>query len=265
MAKPSIFSRDYEKKMKRRKRRITIGIILIFLVVVVAFVKFQLPNIDFTQVKAKIQAWVDTGKSVEQDEEVVDEEPIEEEKTQDVEKEPERTYIDFNIKEGTVAKAEYVEIEGVKKFVALEPIEGYTFSLSPSQQQMIVMDPNQNLYLLNVDGSLKDVTKKEYISTSKQTFSKDKMLAAYEGYIWHSIPSFIDENIIIYISQLPYFGAAATHKYIWIKDLTNNTDKTLWKTKGMDIQIGEVVPEKGITVTIDGNTKYINTAGVISQ
>ena len=59
--------------------------------------------------------------------------------------------------------------------------------------------------------------------------------------------------------------AAATHKYIWIKDLTNNTDKTLWKTKGMDIQIGEVVPEKGITVTIDGNTKYINTAGVISQ
>lgn len=265
MAKPSIFSRDYEKKMKRRKRRITIGIILILLVVVVAFVKFQLPNIDFTQVKAKIQAWVDTGKSVEQDEEGVDEEPIEEEKPQDVEKEPERTYIDFNIKEGTVAKAEYVETEGVKKFVALEPIEGYTFSLSPSQQQMIVMDPNQNLYLLNVDGSLKDVTKKEYISTSKQTFPKDKMLAAYEGYIWHSIPSFIDENTIIYISQLPYFGAAATHKYIWIKDLTNNTDKTLWKTKGMDIQIGEVVPEKGITVTIDGNTKYINTAGVISQ
>ena len=39
--------------MKRRKRRITIGIILIFLVVVVAFVKFQLPNIDFTQVKAR--------------------------------------------------------------------------------------------------------------------------------------------------------------------------------------------------------------------
>ena len=202
MAKPSIFSRDYEKKMKRRKRRITIGIILILLVVVVAFVKFQLPNIDFTQVK-------------------VDEEPIEEEKPQDVEKEPERTYIDFKIKEGTVAKAEYVEAEGVKKFVALEPIEGYTLSLSPSQQQMIVMDTNQNLYLLNVDGSLKDVTKKEYISTSKQTFPKDKMLAAYEGYIW--------------------------------------------KTKGMDIQIGEVVPEKGITVTIDGNIKYINAAGVISQ
>ena len=247
MAKPSIFSRDYEKKMRRRKRRITIGIILMLLVVVIAFVKFQLPNIDFTQVKAKIQAWVDTGKSVEQEEDAVDEESIDEEKPQDVEKEPERTYIDFNIKEGTVAKAEYVEAEGVKKFVALEPIEGYTFSLSPSQQQMIVMDPNQNLYLLNVDGSLKDVTKKEYISTSKQTFPKDKMLSAYEGYIWNSIPS------------------SATHKYIWIKDLINNTDKTLWKTKGMDIQIGEVVPDKGITVTIDGNIKYINADGIISQ
>ena len=35
LAKPSIFSRDYEKRMKRRKRRITIGIILILLVVVV--------------------------------------------------------------------------------------------------------------------------------------------------------------------------------------------------------------------------------------
>ena len=235
------------------------------LVVVIAFVKFQLPNIDFTQVKAKIQAWVDTGKSVEQEEDAVDEESIDEEKPQDVEKEPERTYIDFNIKEGTVAKAEYVEAEGVKKFVALEPIEGYTFSLSPSQQQMIVMDPNQNLYLLNVEGSLKDVTKKEYISTSKQTFPKDEMLSAYEGYIWNSIPSFIDENTIIYVSQLPYFGESATHKYIWIKDLINNTDKTLWKTKGMDIQIGEVVPDKGITVTIDGNIKYINADGIISQ
>ena len=45
----------------------------------------------------------------------------------------------------------------------------------------------------------------------------------------------------------------------------NNTDKTLWKTKGMDIQIGEVVPDKGITVTIDGNIKYINADGIISQ
>ena len=33
----------------------------------------------------------------------------------------------------------------------------------------------------------------------------------------------------------------------------------------MYIQIGEVVPDKGITVTIDGNIKYINADGIISK
>lgn len=261
MAKPSIFSRDYEKKMRRRKRRIMIGIAIVLLVVGIVFVKFKLPNIDFKEVKAKMQAWVDTGKPVEEVEE--DKEELEEQ--QEVEKEPERTFVDFNIIDGIVVKAEYVEEDGNKKFIGLEPIEGYTFSLSPSQQQMIITDTNQNLYLLNVDGSFKDITKKEYISTSNKAYPKDQMLAAYEGYVWHLSPSFIDENKVVYISQLPYFGKAATHKYVWIKDLSNNTDVTLWKTKGEEIQIGEVVPEKGMMVTIDGNVKYINANGVISQ
>lgn len=263
MAKPSIFSRDYEKKMRRRKRRIITSVLLVLLVVVVAFIKFKLPNIDFVEVKAKIQAWVDTGKPQEELED--NEQEIEEEQPEEIVKEPEKTYIDFNIQDGVVAKAEYVEEAGAKRFVALEPIEGYTFTLSPSQQQMIIVDPNQNLYLCNVDGTLKDITKKEYISRSNQSFPKDQMIAANEGYIWHGSPAFIDETKIVYVSQLPYFGASAKDKYVWIKDIVNNTDKTLWKAKGKDIQIGELVPEKGITVTVDGVVKYINADGVISQ
>lgn len=261
MAKPSIFSRDYEKKMKRRKRRITIGIILVLLVVVIAFIKFELPNIDFTEVKAKIQAWVDTGKS----EEELEDDDIVEEQPEEIVKEPEKTYIDLTISEGIIAKAEYIEEQGVKKFVSLEPLEGYTFTLSPSNQQMMIIDGAQNIYLANVDGSIRDITKKEYISTSNKSYPKDQMISTNPGYLWHSQVKFIDENRIIYVTQLPYFGATATNKYLWIRDIVTNADNTLWKTKGQDIQVGEIVPDKGITVTIDGVVKYINGDGVISQ
>ena len=262
MAKPSIFSRDYERRIRKRRRRIAIAIAMIVLVVGIVFVKFKLPSINFSEVKSKIQAWVDTGKTVDDDiEEIEEEEEIEEAEPEIVE----RTFIDFNIQDGVVVKAEYVDENGDKKFIGLEPVEGYTFSLSPSQHEMIIIDANQNLNLLNVDGTFKDVTKKEYISTKNQPYPKDQMLAANEGYIWHASPTFIDENKMIYISQLPFFGNAATNKYVWIKDLSNNTDAVLWGTKGNEIQIGELDAEKGRMVTIDGNVKYINANGEISQ
>lgn len=262
MGKPSIFSRDYEKKMKRRKRRIMLLIIAVIVIVSVVFIKFKLPNIDFTDVKTKIQAWVDTGKPKE---EIDVEEEKEQTNEEEEKREPEKTYMDLNLAEGVVVKAEYQEVEGVKKFITLVPVEGLTYTLSPSAQQIIVVDSAQNIKLCGIDGTVKDITKKEYISTTNQSFAKDQILANNPTYVWHSQVKFIDETKILYVSQLPYFGSSANNKYIWIYDIASGVETTLWNTKSQDIIVGDLVPEKGITVTIAGVVNYINNQGVITQ
>ena len=63
MAKPSIFSRDYERRMrKRRITMITIGIFIVVILFGLVF-KFKIQKMDFNNIKSRIQAWVDNGKS----------------------------------------------------------------------------------------------------------------------------------------------------------------------------------------------------------
>lgn len=263
MGKPSIFSKDYKKKMKRRKRWITLAIIGIILAIGAIVFNSEVKNMDFTNMRAKIQAWVDSGKQ----ENTVEEAPKEEETVENVEKQeevktPEKLYMDFNINEGVVVKAEYTE-EGGKKFVAVDPIEGYTFNISPTGQKLLVLDNNQNILICSLDGAITNATKTTYVSKSGTTFAKDSILASNPTYTWHSEAKFIDDNYIVYVSEMPYFNTAGSTKYLWIHDLANGTDNTIWAIKGSNIVVSDVVPEKGITINVDGNVSYLNANGEI--
>ena len=260
MAKPSIFSRDYEKKMKRRKRKIIISILIALVVIFALFFKFKVQDMDFTNIKDKIQAWVDSGKP---EEELIDEEEIIEEPEEEIV--PEKTFIDLNVEEGVIVKAEYIDEAGTKKFVAIEPIEGITYNISPSGQQILIVDKNQNIKIFNIDGTLRDITKSQYVSQGGSVFPKENILADTPEYIWHSQAKFINETRVLYISQLPYFGASSTNKYIWIVDLENGTENVLWNLTGPDITVGELDQEKGLSVTVNGVNYYINADGGISQ
>lgn len=269
MAKPSIFSRDYEKRM--RKRRITtIVIVLVVLGVVFSlFFKFKIQNMDFGNLKERIQAWVDTGKP---EEELTDSSEESEEESESIEPEvkvPEKLTMDLNVSEGVVLKAEYVEENGEKKFISVDPVEGITYDISPSGKQILITDSIQNLKLFNIDGTDKDITKVSYISGAGTTFTKEQTLLGTPEYLWHSQVRFIDETRIAYVSQLPYFGSSATNKYVWLVDVTNAPEqmieRVIWELKAPDITFGELVPEKGLQVNENGSTFYLNGDGVVSQ
>ena len=66
MAKHSIFSRDYERKMKRKRRRSILIISAVVLIVILSFIKFEVINMDFSNFKQRLQAWVDSGKTPEE-------------------------------------------------------------------------------------------------------------------------------------------------------------------------------------------------------
>ena len=60
MAKPSIFSKDYEKRMKRRRLRISIAVGVIVVIAGLLVYKFKIQKMDFSDVRNRLQAWVDS-------------------------------------------------------------------------------------------------------------------------------------------------------------------------------------------------------------
>ena len=269
MGKPSIFSREYEKKMKRRRRNVLIISLTIVLVVSVLIIKVVCNPIDYTNIKANIQAWIDsdtnniseqtekTKEEITNQEETIDEKSIKEEP-----KKPLEESIDITLVSGSIAKAIYVDDnKGGKIFKTLNTEDaGVIFNISPSGKQMIVTDTNLVITLYNIDGTTKIISKDQYISSSGGVFTKEATMKATPQYLWNVTPKFISEEKIIFVSNRPYFGNAVLKQYLWMTDIQTGTDKVFWELAGASITIGEK-EEKGIKITIDGKVYYMDVNG----
>lgn len=258
MRKPSIFSRDYEKQIRKRKRIIMVISILILLLVSAIIIKFTTKSFTFTEFKSRIQQWID--KDSKNDDDMV-EIPEKEQIAAPVEQSkpivPEVKFMEFKISDKKILKVEYEEIEGKVKFKNLKEIpENIEYDISPSKELIVVTDDKQNIKIFNTKGEEKNITKENYISPDGEVFTKDIVQKTYTDYLWHKSAKFINDEKIIYKSNMPYFGYELD-QYLWIVDIDGKNEVTLWQSKGRDITIGEI-KEKGIEVTIDGNVKYIN-------
>lgn len=253
MRKPSIFSRDYEKQIRKRKRIIVTSSIIIVLLLGAIILQVTANTFDFTNVKAKIQKWIDGDAAIT---EVVEEVP---EKVQvplkPIVEEPK--IIELKVAEGKALKMEYEEIEGKIKFKEAKDVpEGITFNISPSKELVLVIDDKQNMKVINTKGEEKNITKDSYIAPNGEVFKKDIVQSTYSGYLWHKDAKFINDSKIVYKTNMPYFGYDLS-QYLCIIDLDGKNEITLWQSKGKDISIGEI-KEKGLEIVIDGNVKYIN-------
>lgn len=269
MSKPSIFSKEYERKMKRRKRN-TIAILLLVVVVISAVaLKFTYAPIDFSNIRQNIQAWIDSDtsgvqqESVQNTEQSIPEEPKEEVKEEP--EEPEEQFMDISLVSGNSAKAVYIEENGQKIFKELQDADnGVTYDISPAKTQMLICDTNAQITLYNIDGSSKVISKDQYVSKSGGVFTKEATLASQPAYLWNSNPKFLNEESIIFVTNRPYFGTAAVKQYVWISNFNNQSDLILWQIQGSKAEIGNK-EEKGVAVTVDGANYYIGADGVITQ
>lgn len=128
---------------------------------------------------------------------------------------------------------------------------------------IVILDKDQNMKLINIDGKVTDITKKEYVSKKGDKFKKEVKIKENKNYLWHSEPKFMDDENIVYVSNLPYFGTAATNQYAWIYNIKTKKDTVIWKTKGKKITIGKIVPKKGIEIKVDKNEYIISNKGSI--
>lgn len=262
MRKPSIFSKDYEQQMKKRRKRIAIISILGVLLIGILFFRIAMNSINMDTLRIKVQNWIDEDeKDVQDDTTNINEESTQEETTQEeTPKEPESKTKDLLVKEGVILKAEYEENNGVIKFKGIKDVpSNIYYTLNPDKNLILTIDDNQDMKIFNVDTKEANITKDKYVAPNGEVFNKTSVLQTYNGYLWNADAKFISNSKVAYISNVPYFGYDLS-KYIWVVDLNDSSHKTLWNSKGKEIKFGEI-KEKGLEVTIDGNVKYINSNG----
>lgn len=256
MRKPSIFSRDYERKMKKRRRRIAAISVVGVLLIGILFMKIAAGNINTDTFKNKLQMWIAEDESLDNIDEDIDNlennEVIEE-----TPKEPESQIMEFEINENSILKAEYEEINGTIKFKGVKEVpSNIYYTINQAKNLILIIDENQNMKLFNSSKKESNITKDKYTAPNGEIFNKDSVLQTYEGYLWNVEARFITDTKVAYISNVPYFGYDL-NKYIWVIDLNNNAHSTLWNSKGKEIKFGDL-KEKGLEVVIDGNVKYVN-------
>lgn len=265
MRKPSIFSRDYERQMRKRRKRIAIISILGVLLIGILFLKIATNSINMETLRNKVQNWIDEdnkdNKDIQDDNSNISEENIPEETTQEeAPKEPESKTKNLTVKTGVILKAEYEENDGVIKFKGIKDIpNNIYYTLNQEKNLILTIDDTQNMKVFNIDGKEANITKDKYVAPNGEIFNKSEVLQTYNGYLWNVEAKFISNTKVAYISNVPYFGYDLS-KYIWVVDLNDSNHKTLWNSKGKEVKFGEI-KEKGLEVTIDGNVKYINSNG----
>lgn len=263
MRKPSIFSRDYERQMKKRRRRIFLISLLVVLVMGTLFATIAMNSINMETLRNKVQNWIDEDENMSPEDTLVKEDIIEDETANEVTpEEPENNSMDLLIREGLILKAEYEEINGEVKFKGIKDIpNNIYYVLNPNKNLILTIDENQDMKIFNINKNQATINKNEYIAPNGEVFNKSSVMKTYEGYLWNVEAKFIDDTKVAYITNLPYFGYGL-NKYIWIVNLNDNSHKTLWNSKGKDIKLGDI-KEKGLEVTIDGVSKFINSNGEI--
>lgn len=273
MAKPSMFSKDYDKKMKRRKRRKGFFIVLLILLVSIPIVVFT--NKEFINMEKYISKNVNKQNS--NDKEIIEEKKdidIDDEKKEEVVNNKIENKVDIGkarIEEEIIKISEkenlsiFVEYKDDKKKIKdIKGNENIEYDIDKEEKSAILYNKsNQNITLIDIDLNLKDITRQEYVSTFKEVFSKESVVKNNKGYIWQKSPRFIDENNIVYLSELPWINEG-NNLYVWIYNIKDNTHIRIADNRiiGKNIEFKESNKEV-IKVKIDNKEYLIDSLGQI--
>lgn len=274
VAKPSMFSKDYDERMRKRKKIRRILTMIVVLLVIIGAVLFSSNignsiKIGLDKVNNKVNDKNKNGlKNTESKEKTISKEKEEnQQQVTKTEKQNEnKSEVDTNkgtqvikLSNGEEINLVYSIANNQRQYIEVLS-KTIQYSISPTKKRIVLLEKNtQNIILVDEMGSVKDITKKEYVSTKGTVFSKDSVLKNNPGYIWSSLPKFIDDNNIIYISQLPWFNRGED-KFIWRYTVSANVHNQIitegGEISGKEISYGKLLKD-GLEVIIDGNVNII--------
>lgn len=271
MKKASIFSREYEKKI-RRKRFVILFIILFFFVVfvyyIVNFSEFNnyVKNVYYSMITKEDAENIDLDDQLNEDvnlieenknqgnDEIIDEESLDYLKHEIELNNGERVNVLY--KEGN--QIEYIDSQD-------ELPRNYRLDISPSRSRILIEELNtQDTYMLDENLNLFKLDPEFFYSNLARTrFYKNDIVNLYENYNWYKNARFLNDNTIVFISNLPWFGK--NEQYIWrtnIQDV-NNITHFMTSVGGENIDFGELT-EEGIKVNINNEMKLLTFSFVLN-
>lgn len=262
--KPSIFSNNYRKKVRKRKIRIVTTIVILFAVVGVSVTLFYTKGKTsfFTSIFGSKNAIEEAPN--ENDNLSNNEEPsVAQEEETEKEKDSFKSY-EVNLESGKKVNFTYKDDGESRKIQVVDSDLEVKCNISPSQENLLITDgKTQDIYLINKKNELNKITNAKYVSTNNETFTKESVLSYTPGYKWVGEAKFIDESHVAYTSALPWINEGE-NVYLWVIDLNTGNHKGNYNIKGKEFTLGEIT-DKGLQLTVDGKNLVIDGQGKIVQ
>ncbi|MBU5316419.1 hypothetical protein KQI30_09080 [Clostridium bornimense] len=264
MAKPSIFSSNYRKEVKRKRNR-RIALIIIIILIVTGGGLFIIKKSD---IKSMMQSFK-SHKSEEKESKESPKDNTKDEKSEEKDKVEDKKEENKKI-EATLPSNEQItlEIDKDNKIVSIESNNSNLESiLNESSNKAVLYDKNeQTMALVDNLGNVSDITYKQYKSTRGSITTRENMLSGNSDFDWTRDPKFAGDNLIIYSSALPWFK---DELYLWKYDITTGEHNTLSVQGsslfgGSSVSIDEYVEGKGLKVIVNNVTYYVDDTGIVS-
>ena len=280
MKKPSMFSKDYEKEVKKRRKTI----LLLIIVPIIGLSIFLATDFDFLLSKPKINTKDKGNKAAEsqkKSEEAVKQQADDEKSkaTDASAKAKAKAKAEADLKaeaaekneifiasfsDGQKISVEYNVKSGKKNIKGVSNTKDISYDISPSKKAIVVQSTkNQDMLYIDVNKVTKDITKKEYTSSKGEVFPKVNKLREKPTYIWSITPKFIDEDNIAYVSELPWMKEKEV-QYIWKVNLKNNEHTQVMSASGKQVTFKNITA-KGLETITDGQVVYVNSSGEVTQ
>lgn len=258
MGKPSIFSKDYEQRMKRRRINITLFILI---VISASFfgIRYYLDknniNIAFKIPWSKITTGENKKDKSENNNEKKEEVP-KPEKTDEEEKNN-IAFFEYKALDGSIYKIEYNksirQITGIKSDASI-PL----FDISKDNTKIVFEDRLAgDIIVMDIDGAYKKINSDSYNSKSTGiVIRKDEMIKRDPKYIWAAKPHFTMDGGVVFVSRLPYIQGESL--YLWYIG-TNGNMRLIGKiTDNMDnITYEGFTEDNALRINIDNSVYYL--------
>lgn len=262
MAKPSIFSRNYEQQMKRRR----INMILFILIIICAAyfgAKYYMDKKGIVLFKSKQQVTDQKNNNENNKVTVTPTKAADPGASQNISVTPApREYYEYKLSDGKSCKAEYIKSEGKMQFTGLKTDGGDIFYNISIDKSYIVFEDIKggNIVLGNSSGTFKIINPASYKSKSTgKVIDKVETMKAKPGYNWARKPHFTSDNRVIYISDLPYLKSQG-NLYIWTLTLDGGLNKLSGQLPTTDISkvsYGNFDTAGRLPIIVNGSTFFL--------
>lgn len=268
MRKTSIFSKNYEKIL-RRKKRIKWILSIIFVVIIILC---GIICLNFDSFKKFIAG---NHNKVVQEDKNPSNVNVDNTNKDNTNKKPNNTKEDIpkpstdieataKLPNGTIVSYKIDKEANIIKHNSTPT--GYTIEDASTQKFFLVFsNDTYELFLVNVDGTVKNLTYETFITTNGTRVHRKDKVAKDPSFIWMENPK-VYKNKIFYATKLPNLNNGNRY-FLWVCDIETGVHKGIYdkSLRGNEIVISGDSSEKGLEIKFDKVSKYFDVDEVSGE